>query len=230
MIEILVMVQVFFGKFGSMERKEKFKEYSWDNFTKYKDENWENFDFTKTNFDNVFFENVTFRDCLFDRSIFDHISLFNCNFVDCVFMNVNLRSVAIGAEGGQYVNCIFFKCDFRGQSFEYPFMKNCTFENCKLSNINFNDTIFHHCKFIGKIDDVTFNGMYHKNEINEEPLLYVDFSMALFGDFVNFDSCDLSTCVPPVGQKFSDILYQVDENQPKVISTGTIDKIVIRKE
>lgn len=56
-----------------------------------------------------------------------------------------------------------------------------------LHNINKAERLHSYRKgsdFIGKLEDVTFNGMYHKKDL---------FSESIFSDYVGFEDCDLST-------------------------------------
>ena len=135
----------------------------------------------------------------------------------------------IGAEGGLFEDCLFQRCDFRGQYFWYPFFKNCIFDKCKLKKIDFNDASFYNCKFVGKLEDVTFNGMYHKKETGLKPLENVDFSEAIFGEYVGFENCELSTCIPPKGEIFEKLLYAADLNDLGYLSTGSKDRYVLPK-
>ena len=204
--------------------------FSWEKYSKYENQVFENFDFTNTVFENAAFNNVTFKGCLFFKSNMNHIGLWSSNFIDCKFISIDLRNMPMGANGGLFENCLFQRCDFRGQYFWYPHFNNCVFEKCKLKKIDFNDASFHYCKFIGKIEDVTFNGMYHKNETGIKPLDYVDFSEAVFGEYVGFENCDLSTCIPPKGNKFDELLYVSNLNNPDRLSSGTKDRYVIPKK
>ena len=158
------------------------------------------------------------------------MGLWSSDFINCQFINANLRDMSIGAEGGCFKDCLFQKCDFRGQYFWFPHFYNCIFEKCKLKKIDLNDASFHHCKFIGKMEEITFNGMYHKTDTRIKPLDYVDFSDAIFGEFVSFEDCDLSTCIPPKGTTFEYLLYVINLNDPKCLSTGSKDKYVIQKK
>lgn len=124
-------------------------------------------------------------------------------------------------------SCSFKKCDFRGQYFWYPHFNRCIFEKCKLKKIDFNDASFHDCKFIGKLEDVIFNGMYHKKETGFKPLNHVNFSEAVLGEYVGFENCDLSTCIPPIGKTFEELLYVVDLNSTGHLSTDSKDSYVI---
>lgn len=188
------------------------------------------YNFTDTYFENASFEGVTFQRCLFYHCNTNHIGLWNCNFIECEFKDVDLRDMSIGAEGGTFDRCVFNKCDFRGQHFFSPDFIDCIFEKCKMKNINFNDASFLRCKFIGKLEDVTFNGMYHEIKKEIKPLDYVDFSESIFGDYVGFEDCDLSTCIPPVGKTFNELLYIADLNNLKHLSTGSKDRYVIPKK
>lgn len=203
--------------------------FSWEKYSKYENQIFDDFDFTNTIFRNAAFKNVTFKGCLFYKSNMNHIGLWSSSFIDCKFVELDLRNMSMGADGGLFERCFFQKCDFRGQYFWYPLFKDCVFEKCKLKKIDFNDSSFFKCKFIGKLEDVTFNGMYHKKETGLKPLDYTDFSEAILGDYVGFEDCDLSTCIPPQGKSFDEILYVVNLNEPHHLSTGTADRYVIPK-
>lgn len=213
-----------------MEKDTKYKAKSWKEITRYENETFENFDFTDTIFENTIFTNVTFKDCLFSKCKMNHIRLFGCNFYNCDFSDVDMRNFAIGSQGGGYTDCTFNKCDFRAQHFFSPRFVNCEFNQSKFKRTNLNDSSFESCKFIGKLEDVTFNGMYHEAKTGFEPLVNVDFSEAVFGDFVRFDNCDLSTCIPPKGSSFDELLYQIYRNNPSIRSTGNKDRIVFESD
>jgi uncharacterized protein YjbI with pentapeptide repeats len=204
-----------------------YKGYTWKERVKFENETFQDCDFTGTIFENASFKDVTFENCIFFKSNMNHIGLWRSRFFYCKFINVDLRNMPMGADGGLFESCLFQKCDFRGQYFWYPHFNKCIFENCKLKKIDFNDSSFHYCKFIGKIEDVTFNGMYHKKETGIKPLDYVDFSEAVFGEYVGFENCELSTCIPPQGNIFKEMLYIVDLNEPNHLSTGSKDRCVI---
>jgi hypothetical protein len=113
--------------------------------------------------------------------------------------------------------------------FASPHFDGCVFDRCKLRRVNFNDASFSHCKFIGKLLDTTFNGMYHEKPTGFPPLDHVDFSEAEFGEFVSFENCDLSTCIPLAGKTFEELLYQIESDDPSVMSTGSADRIVLTR-
>ncbi len=204
-----------------------YKGFTWEKRVKFENETFQDCDFTETIFENASFKDVTFENCLFFKSNMNHIGLWGSRFFNCKFIHIDLRNMPMGADGGLFESCLFQKCDFRGQYFWYPHFNKCIFENCKLKKIDFNDSSFHYCKFIGKIEDVTFNGIYHKKETGIKPLDYVDFSEAVFGEYVGFENCDLSSCIPPQGSTFKEILYVVDLNEPNHLSTGSKDRYVI---
>ncbi|WP_107782958.1 pentapeptide repeat-containing protein [Capnocytophaga leadbetteri] len=207
-----------------------YKEKSWSTFTKFSKQNFDDFDFSNTVFENTAFESCIFQDCLFFKSNFNHIGLWGCDFINCQFISADMRNIPIGVDGGILKNCSFQKCNFQGQHFEYPFFDNCIFDKCKLKNINFNDSSFRNCKFIGKLEDVTFNGIYNNRKRERTVLENVDFSEAVFGDFVSFEDCDLSSSIPPKTRNFEEMLYVVDLNNIKILSTGTKDRFVIQKK
>lgn len=135
----------------------------------------------------------------------------------------------IGAQGGLFSACQFKKCNFLGQHFHSPRFEDCVFDNCKLRRMSCNDASFLNCKFIGRLDDVTFNGIYHPTPSHYTPLEKVDFSEATFGEFVSFDACDLSTCIPPKDHTFDELLYQIYSNDPSVLTTGSSDRIILTR-
>ena len=207
-----------------------YRQFKWSSQTKFVDGDWFDFDLTETIFENRIFRNFTFHGCVFNKSKLDQAGFFNCNFVDCIFDKVSFKNVAIGAEGGLYSKCKFLNCDFKGRGFSYPHFQECLFSKCKLVNVNFNDSSFNNTKFIGKLEDVSFNGIYHKGDTKYKVLEHVDFSEAEFGEFVNFYDCDLSTCIPPQGTTFDKLLYQIYSNDPNVLSTGSEDRIVLARK
>lgn len=184
-------------------------------------------DFSGPEFENVMFENCTFRGCVFENGRPGVVGLFGCNFTDCRFLGFDFRRIAIGAEGGTFERCLFRECNFTGRHFEYPHFEDCEFAKCKFKGANLNDASFSRCRFIGRLEDVTFNGMHHKRSTGHPPLSRVDFSQALFGDFVTFESCDLSDSIPPVGRSFDQLLYPIYRTRRDVLSTGSHDRIVL---
>ena len=230
MTKNLEMGKVFIGNFKiNVMKNINYKEKSWSAFTKFSEQNFNNFDFSSTIFENTAFENCTFQNCLFFKSNFNHIGLWECNFINCQFIKADMRNIPIGVDGGILKNCLFQKCNFQGQYFETPFFEDCIFDKCKLKNINFNDSSFRNCKFIGKLENVTFNGIYHTQKRGRMLLENVDFSEAIFGDYVTFENCDLSTSIPPKKRTFEEMLYVVDLNDIETLSTGTEDRFVIQK-
>lgn len=209
---------------------EKYKGRKWDKLTKFIDETWMNYDLTDTDFDNTFFKDTSFSNCNFIKSKLDQMGLFNASFMSCLFEKVSFKNVAVGAKGGLFEKTKFLRCDFAGKQFNYPHFKDCIFENCKLKTIDFNDSSFENCKFIGKLDDVSFNGIYHEIKTRHKILDQVDFSEAEFGEFVTFYDCDFSTCIPPCGKTFDELLYQIYSNDPTVLSTGSRDRIVLTRK
>ena len=174
------------------------------------------------------FKDGVFKNCLFLKTELDNTRILgNVKFEDCTFAHLNLTNTSIGNHKGFYSNCVFEKCNFKGQLFDFTRFVNCTFKNCELLNINFSASSFHDCKFIGKLDDVTFNGIYDINKSPYQTLELVDFSEAIFGDFVNFYGCDLSSCKPPKGKTFDELLYFIFSDSNRILSTGSRDRIVI---
>lgn len=186
------------------------------------------YDFSFCDFNGSFFVKSNFENCIFQKGKSLQLAFFGCNFKNCKFIQFDFRSIPIGADGGCFSECHFLRCNFKGRQFEYPHFDLCIFEKCLLKNINFNDSSFHKTKFIGDLEDITFNGLYHKKSTGFKIVDFVDFSQATFGEFVTFEKCDLSTSIPPSGVQFCDILYQIREDSPHILSTGSIDRIVIK--
>jgi uncharacterized protein YjbI with pentapeptide repeats len=213
-----------------MERNNQYKDTVWELKTKVSQCTFEDFDFSNTNFNSTIFENVVFKNCLFFKSNLSGSKLFyQSNFEDCKFINVNLSNTTFGSNRGVYKGCLFEKCNFKGKEFDFTEFINCDFVNTKMKNINFNGSKFDNCRFIGKIEDITFNGIYNTNPNPSTCLKEVDFSQAVFGEFVTFFNCDLSICTPPVGTSFYELLYNLYSNDPSILSTGSKDRIVIEK-
>jgi len=211
-----------------MELNDEHKGSIWNVKEKIENKVFISFDFSNTNFNSAIFENVTFKDCLFFKSNLSGSKIFyQSYFENCRFINVNLTTTTFGSNKGVYKNCLFEKCDFRGKGFNFTEFINCDFIKSKFKNINFNGSKFENCRFIGKIEDATFNGIYDTTPISTDCLKKVDFSEAVFGEFVSFFNCDLSTCIPPVGFLFSELLYNLYLNAPNILSTGSKDKITL---
>lgn len=205
----------------------RYTKYKWHQATTFSGQEFLEFDFSDTDFDGVIFENSSFKNCKFHKGNPGSLAFFGCKFFGCHFSSFDFRRISVGANGGLFDECKFSRCNFTGRQFEYPHFNQCVFDNCKLKNINFNDSSFEKCSFIGKIVDTTFNGMYHKQSTGFKALENIDFSQATFGDFVTFEDCDLTTCIPPTGITFDKILYYIYKNNQKIRSTGTKDQIVI---
>jgi len=196
--------------------------------TKFSNQNFVDYDFTKTNFNMSIFENTNFENCLFESSVLKGSRIFyESNFENCVFKNINLSQTTFGSHKGVYKNCIFENCEYKSKDFNFTQFIDCKFIKAKFTTVNFNGSKFRDCIFEGKFKDVTFNGIYDSNPDSKACLYKCDFSNSNFGDFVSFENCDLSTCTPPKGRTFTEILYLVDASNPALLSTGTPDRIVI---
>ena len=211
-----------------MEKDSKHKGVTWELKTRVSNQTFDNFDFSNTNFNSSNFHNVNFINCLFFKSNLKGSKLFyESNFDSCRFEGIDLSNSTFGSHKGTYTKCIFEKCEFKGKEFNFTEFIDCDFIKTKFKKVNFNGSKFENCRFSGKFDDVTFNGIYDTNASKTECLKNVDFSEAIFGEFVNFYNCDLSTCIPPKGTSFDELLYQLYSNDPSVLSTGSKDKIVM---
>lgn len=205
----------------------RYRKHAWSKLTNFRDKRFERYDFTDTSFDNVNLWNVNLIGCDFTGSDFSGVGVFACDFTGCAFTKADLRRMPIGNQGGTFRDCTFTMCDLRGQGMWLPHFANCTFDRCKLTGVNFNDATFESCTFIGKLADVTFNGIYHRERNGRPPLRDVDFSRAVLGEFVTFEDCDLASCTPPAGRRWDKLLYRLFRSRPSVLSTGSKDRIVL---
>ncbi len=176
-------------------------------------------DFSLINLNEPIFKGVHFIDCLFNETWFGDTRLYSCNFTNCTFIKVNLRDTTVGAHGGIYENCVFRQCDFRKGCFYKPELINCFFDDCKLKGVDFKASSFRKCKFSGKLDDVIFHGNYigpTTEGASPNLMTEVDFSESIWSSYVCFDNCDLTTCIPPDGHTFEELLspspYMKDAN------------------
>ena len=207
----------------------EFKNFKWATATKFEDASFDAKDFTGADFDGVLFVNCEFSGCLFKRGNPGSLGFFGCDFTDCTFESFDFRHISVGADGGTFTRCKLLKCNFAGRHFEYPHFDECTFDHCKIKGVNFNDSSFRRCVFVGKLEDTTFNGLYHRKATGFRILDEVDFTQANLGDFVTFENCDLSNSKPPAGRTFAELLYQIYANHPTILSTGSADRIVLTR-
>ena len=70
--------------------------------------------------------------------------------------------------------------------------------------------------------------MYDTNKGDLPTLNKVSFLNSKLGEFVTFVDCDLAKVTPPKDSSFKDILYELYANNPKILSTGSKDRIVIK--
>lgn len=181
----------------------------WEFKTEIKDHLFENTDFTMTDLNHPIFIDVIFKNCMFDKTKFHDARIYGCTFIGCTFNKVKLSTATIGAHGGLFQNCEFDQCNFREASIYNPEFINCQFSKCQWRGVDLCASYFDHCKFTGKLEDVTFRGC-HKSDLYPDakpnPMRNVDFSDAVFGAFVVFANCDLSTAIPPKGHSFDELL------------------------
>ncbi|WP_105634388.1 pentapeptide repeat-containing protein [Cronobacter dublinensis] len=196
----------------------KYIEKNWTAKITIENEVFEGEDFTGVDLNSPIFNNVAFRNCRFEKTKFSDGRLYHCHFESCVFIGVDLRNVTIGADGGLYKNCTFTKCDFRKGYFYQPAISGCFFDECKFKGTDFKASCFEDCKFKGKLEDVVFHGKYvsdltQNSSVNT--MKNIDFSMSIWKE-ICFDNCDLSSCIPPHGTTFSELLcpspYHNDKN------------------
>lgn len=196
--------------------------------TRLSDVAFEDYDFSGTDFNSAILVNVEFRRCLFAQSVVNGTKVFpSSRFESCHFLHVDLRNTTMGSDRGTYLECSFERCDFRGKEFTFTEFLQCKFLESKLKRVSFNGSRFNECQFVGKLEDVSFNGLYDTNPDDSACLRYVDFSRATFGEFVNFYHCNLSSCVPPQGKDFEALLYRIFRSNPDVLSTGSRDGLIL---
>ena len=92
-----------------------------------------------------------------------------------------------------------------------------------MSKVDFKASFFVSCKFVGILSDVIFRGndesdLYSNPQLNS--MYHIDFREAIFGEYVDFEDCDLSTCIPPKGKTFEELLFQ-SEYYPNRLGTGS---------
>ncbi len=198
------------------------------------------YDFTNTVFTYRSLEkqinNAEFATCIFNKTTFG-LDSFNGNirystqrfwrsrFTDCKFTGVDMRSIFWG-HGSVVQNCTFLRCDFRVGTFSNVDFLSCVFEKCKC-RFDSGEALFEDCHFIGKLSDVTFNLCHNNKDLRPNTMKGVDFSRAILGDYVSFEGIDMNNCIPPNGQTWDDLLYQFEEANPKLLSTGNKEKTVI---
>jgi len=198
-------------KVENVELNSEHKGVKWERKTKIENKTFNGFDFSDTIFHYPIFDNVEFENCLFNKSDMEDARLYGCSFRSCSFVKIDFRTATLGSHKGLFKDCNFENCDFRNASFYEPEFENCIFSKCKLTKIDFCASSFNSCKFIGKLSDVIFRGNYkHDLTIGAKPnLMYkVDFSEAILGEYVDFEDCDLSTCIPPKGTTFEELLVK----------------------
>ena len=186
-------------------------------------------DFSGCNLNAAILKDVWFRNCLFRKTKFDGVKAFDGGATNCKFIGVDFSRTTFASNRANYDSCTFERCNFKGQHFVFTRFDSCIFLGCRLQNINFNASSFLKCSFAGKLQDVEFNGIYDTNKSAFTPLLNLDFSKAEFGDYVGFSDCDLATCIPPEGRTLEEILYHPYENDSKYLTTGTKDRLVIKR-
>ena len=206
-----------------MEYDEEYKNKKWDMKKKIENKTFKAFDFSYTLFNYPIFKNVQFEDCLFNKSNMEDARIYGSSFINCHFIKIDFRTVTLGAHKGLFKSCRFDYCDFRNASFYEPEFKNCTFNRCKLSKVDFKASSFESCKFIGKMSDVIFRGndksdLYQDSKPNS--MYNIDFSEVILGEYVDFEDCDLSTCIPPKGRTFEEVLSQ-SKYYPNRLGTGS---------
>lgn len=202
----------------------------WQMKTKVENHIYENVDFTGTDFNHPIFQNVVFKNCTFKKCNLDDTRLYSCNFYDCVFDKVDLRGATIGAHGGDFKNCVFKGCNFQRQRFHTPRFYNCIFDKCKLKGWEPQASYFENCKIIGHLIEVVFyNNFYYDIDKNCDNLFHsIDFSQAIFGEYIIFENCDLSKSTPPNGYTFDELLTEsYSSNQIHgLINKGTPSKFI----
>lgn len=216
------------GDWDSLNRRistamdQSYRNTQWEFKSDIKNRIFEDVDFTQTDLNHPIFTEVVFKNCRFEKTNFEDARVYSCSFVDCTFRKIKWSTATIGAHGGIYRNCTFDQCNFRGASIYNPEFLGCTFLNCRWKGVDLFASYFDSCVFTGKLEDVTFRGFF-KNDLYPDakpnPMRNVDFSEAVFGQFVSFIGCDLTTAIPPKGFSFDQLLERTGLI-PDCISTG----------
>lgn len=178
--------------------------------TEVKDALFENETFSGIDFNMPIFQGTTFKNCLFEKSNLTGPRIYSCEFEGCKFVGMNLSGFMFGANNDKFTDCVFDRCNLKGGSFFAPEFVRTSFLDCKLSGADLNGSYFEDCRVTGKISDLTFRSKYRSDLAKpKKKNLYVsiDFSEAVFGDFVTFVDCDLSRSIPPKGRTFDELLH-----------------------
>ena len=216
----------------------EYKEKTISENTTFEDVCFTSYDFTKTNLANVVFKNVNFSGCLFQKTNLDHTRFWCCFFDDCEFTSVNLSATYLGSWGGGLSGCVFQKCKF-GKIINASYFIDCTFDRCKLKATYFQTYLMRNIRFVGLIDDLSFQKFFTKeiyeyqqpgvvkkveDKIRErvgsafdrtEVVLHnIDFS-ACKTLFTSFENCTVEGIIPPN-----------DENELLVNNIDTVAKKV----
>jgi len=193
----------------------------WEPKTQIRDTTLEG-DFSNTHFNEARFFNVVWRSCTFERTVVDGARAYPpSEFVDCTFRNVDFSHTTLLSNETRCVRCTFERCRFARTGFTKARFCACTFESSTFLRIDFNGTTFEDCRFASRFAEVTFNGIYDTNPDPTVCLQRVDFTGATFGDFVSFNNCDLTSCTPPQGRTFTDLLYPFYSDDDRTRTTGS---------
>ena len=185
---------------------------------------FEDFLFDKTDFNHAIFKDCVFKNCVFRQCKVTDVRLFGeIAFEHCIFDRMRLgNDTPWGGHAGKYENCLFQKSSLTNKAMWDTLYVRCVFAHCKWKNVSFNRSTFVQSAFIGKLSDVTFNGVF-EYRLAPELHLEIDFSEAVWGDYVGFHQCslaDLSMCQPPRGHTFEELLHPQDEEGVVSLNTG----------
>lgn len=182
---------------------------TWRIKTRVKDYIYEDVDFTGVDFNHPIFQNVAFKSCTFRRCNLGDARFYNSSFFDCRFDKVDLRGVTIGAHSESFANCLFKGCNLQWAVFYEPRFTHCIFDKCKMRGLEPRASYFENCKIIGHLSEIVFYNDYYDGVSDKQfhHLFHsIDFSQAVFGEYVIFEQCDLSKSTPPKGYAFDDLL------------------------
>ena len=174
--------------------------------------------FGGVDFNHAIFKDCIFKDCVFSKCNVSDVRLYgDSSFVNCLFDRMRLgNDTSLGEHSGDYIDCVFRNCAFRNKAMSigdppYTQYTRCVFENCAMKNVSFNKSSFVKSSFIGKLSDVTFNGVFQSCS-SQDLHLEIDFSDSIWGEYVGFHRCsfsDLSQCTPPKGKTFEELLHYI---------------------
>jgi len=143
-------------------------------------------------------------DCKFVNTQCAEWILWDCAVSRCKFDRANLRGSILGAESGpaRWDSTSFFGSDLRHASAYGAAFVECDFSDARLDQANFNQCLFSHCRFAGRVEEALFDGRKLPGRPPPREMEAVDFSRATFvnTDFRGFSLGDVA--LPTGGEVF----------------------------